>query len=261
MNKTTRNILIKISFLTFLTAFIILVTAAKLRREKGTVEDIHITLDAIEGNYFFTKEYILDYLKEKYPVSGKQMLAEDLKNVEDEIRNIPQVKTAEAFFDNKNELNIHITQRKPIARVFTTTGQTFYMDEDGYKIPVSLQYTARVPLVSGFITEKFAERDSIHSPLLKKVFSMLSLIHKDDFVNAELGQYDVQANGDIIAIPKLANFEVILAAENIEEQTKKLKVFYREGLTHIGWDSIQSINLKYGHQVVVKKMINNNTNI
>ncbi len=261
MNKTTRNILIKTSMLTFFTAFVILITTAKIRRERGTVEDIHITLDAIQGNYFFTREYILDYLKERYPVSGKQMLAEDLKNVESEIRNIPQVKDAEAFFDNKNELNIHITQRKPIARVFTLSGQTFYLDEQGYKIPVSLQYTAKVPLVTGNVTEPFTERDTIQSASLKRVFSMLTMANSDDFVHVELGQYDIENNGDIVAIPKLADFEIILATEDMKEQFKKLRVFYKEGLTYIGWDSIQSVNLKYGNQVVVKKLHNINTNI
>lgn len=261
MNKTARNILLKVSLLMFFTAFVILVATAKIRRERGTVEDIHITLDAIQGNYFFTREYILDYLKEKYPVSGKQMLAEDLKNVETEIRNIPQVRTAEAYFDNKNKLNIHITQRTPIARIFTISGQTFYLDKEGYKIPVSLQYTAKVPLVSGYISEPFSLRDTIHTPILKKVYNMLTIVNSDGFVNAEIGQYDVQQNGDIIGIPKLANFEIIFSCEDMQEQFKKLKVFYKEGLTNLGWDSIQSINLKYGHQVVVKKIQDNKTKI
>ncbi len=261
MNKTARNILLKVSLLVFFTAFIILLTTAKIRRERGIVEDIHITLDAIQGNYFFTREYILDYLKEKYPVSGKQMLAEDLKNVEAEIRNIPQVRTAEAYFDNKNKLNIHITQRIPIARIFTSSGHTFYLDTEGYKIPVSLQYTAKVPLITGYIKEPFSERDTIHTPMLKHVYDMLTHANNDGFVNAEIGQYDVQQNGDIIGIPKLGNFEIMLSYEDMQEQFKKLKVFYKEGLTSIGWDSIQSINLKYGHQVVVKKILQNNTKI
>ena len=39
----------------------------------------------------------------------------------------------------------------------------------------------------------------------------------------------------------------------MKEKLEKLKVFYKEGLTKVGWDKYSVINLKYKGQVVCER--------
>ena len=57
---------------------------------------------------------------------------------------------AELYFDNRNVLHITLTEKEPIARVFSTTGNSFYIDKIGNKIPLSEKRSARVPVFTGF---------------------------------------------------------------------------------------------------------------
>jgi cell division protein FtsQ len=45
------------------------------------------------------------------------------------------VADAEIYFDSQDVLHITATERQPIARIFTTTGTSFYIDSSGRKLP------------------------------------------------------------------------------------------------------------------------------
>lgn len=254
MKRTTRNILLKSSLILGITTFVVLFAAAKIRRDNSAVNEINVRIENIQGNYFFTNEYIIDYLKEKYPLTGKTIQTNDLVNIENDLLEIPQIKVAEAYFDNNNNLNINIRQREPIARVFNKSGQTFYIDTEGKKFPVSLQYTAKVVTITGNITELSALRDTLNTKTLKNLYKILQEVRNNKFWESEFSQYDIQEHGDIIATAKLGDFDILIEPEQIKEQLNRLDIFYSEGLTNIGWDSIQSIDLRYKNQVVVKKI-------
>ena len=50
-------------------------------------------------------------------------------------------------------LYVDIEQRTPIARVFTPMG-SFYLDQEGYVMPLSDKYTAQVIVVNGYLPIK-----------------------------------------------------------------------------------------------------------
>jgi cell division protein FtsQ len=54
-------------------------------------------------------------------------------------------------------LKARVKQKTPIARVFNSNG-SFYIDYKGGRMPLSDNFTARVPLVSGEINKKNNEK-------------------------------------------------------------------------------------------------------
>ena len=61
--------------------------------------------------------------------------------------------------------------------------------------------------------------------------------------------------GDFELIPLVGKQLIILGdANDIKEKFDNLQIFYKQGLSHEGWDKYDTINLKYRNQVVCTKI-------
>ena len=84
----------------------------------------------------------------------------DLNKLEKTVSSHPMVHKADVFVSVDGVLKAVVEQKQPLGRVFEETG-SFYLDYEGNKMPLSDNFAARVPLVSGEITavkkEKLAE--------------------------------------------------------------------------------------------------------
>ncbi len=58
------------------------------------------------------------------------------------------------FFDNNMVLHAKISEREPVARIFTITGGSFYIDSSAHRMPLSDKMNVRIPVFTGFPTDK-----------------------------------------------------------------------------------------------------------
>ena len=84
------------------------------------------------------------------------------------------IKQAQVFMSVDGSITAKIEQKKPIARV--STNASYYIDEQGSYMPLSTNYTARVPLVTGAI-----EKNN-----LSNVFSVAQKVKEDEFLKNTL---------------------------------------------------------------------------
>ncbi|HNE50382.1 MAG: cell division protein FtsQ/DivIB [Chitinophagales bacterium] len=254
MNKTTRNIIIRLSMLIGIGLFIFLVIAGNIYRSGERVKKITIAVDDIEGNYFVEKDQVLEVIQRNFKVEGKNLSGKNLEHIELVVGQIPQVKYANAFVDNQGNLSIKVEQRIPLLRVYNQQGQSFYVDEDGIKFPTTNNYTAKVPVVTGYITEQCDSTKKVNSVALKQLFSTIRLINKNELWNAMIGQYNINNSGQLELIPRLGNCTILLGdTANLEKKLKQLDVFYFDVLRKVGWDYYKVINIMYKNQVVCIK--------
>ena len=122
------------------------------------------------------------------------------------------------------------------------TGEGFYVDEDGKYMPLSRKYTSRVVVATGEISKKFA---------CEKLYPFVMMLREDDFWDALIEQIVVDRGEEIILIPKVGNFRIILGeVGNAEEKMEKLRLFLKDGIVRKGWNVYKEINLKFDNQVV-----------
>jgi cell division protein FtsQ len=139
-------------------------------------------------------------------------------------------------------------------RLIRYDGTQYYLDQYGIKIPLSEYYTCRVPLANGNIFERFEKGDSVYSFVGNELFNMASFVDKHPFYKALIEQIFVRADNELILVPKIGSRYIIFGdAQNPEKKFKKLMVFYREGLSRIGWNHYKSIDLRFDGQVICKK--------
>lgn len=180
------------------------------------------------------------------------------------LSNMPLVEHACAFSGVDGTLNISIRQRKPIARVVTKTGYSYYLGEQGHILPLSAEFTARVPVVSGDIyywpqsnkpltIDSLVLKSGAQSTMLDEVYKMVTHIHNDKILSCQIEQIHVNKN-EFELIPKIGTHVIEFGSiVNMENKFLKLKVIYYKGFSNLGWNKYSRVNLKYKNQVVCTK--------
>lgn len=177
-----------------------------------------------------------------------------------------EVKSASVHLNLDDTWRILVELRKPLARIFNTRGESFYLDEDGRTMPLSPLYSARIIPFTGFIddamdfigVEEIINNDSLKTlKLLPQIYYLSEYVCNDPFLSALIAQVEVDNHGDFVLIPIVGNHKIHFGdpynRKIVEERFKKLLVFYREALPFTGWSKYESISLKYKNQVVCKK--------
>ncbi|HEX6913849.1 MAG TPA: FtsQ-type POTRA domain-containing protein [Chitinophagaceae bacterium] len=233
------------------TATITLLVAAMQKKSTGHFNALQIEIMGAAGHVFADETDIQQILREKGVESGKAMNAVNLRAVEEALEKDPWIFNAELFFDNRNILQVRITEREPLARIFTITGGSFYLDTTGKVLPLSDKLSARVPLFTGV---PFSERLSASdSSLLKDVLRLSRFIVADSFWSAQVAQVNVSGNRFEI-VPVIGNHTILFGdGTDIEAKFRKLYAFYRNVSAKAGFDIYESINLEYEGQVVATR--------
>jgi cell division protein FtsQ len=191
------------------------------------------------------------------------------------IRNIPldqihssvmsngAVREASVYTTIDGRLRVEIQQKTPIARILNANGQSFYLDEQGFTMPLSDLYSADVPLFTGNLTEKLMDRsifelknDSsfIRRSKLDDIFEITKYISSNEFWSAQVEHIYLNASGDFVIVPRVGEHRIVLgSAENLENKFKKLMAFYVDVMPVKNLNTIKTINLKYKGQVVCEK--------
>ncbi len=227
--------------------------AAAMRQQKSErCKDYSISINGVNENLFVDEKDVLKLLSAgtEGTIKGQPMSAFDLLKLEQLLEKNVWIKDAELYFDNKEVLHVSVTEREPVARIFSTTGKSFYIDKEEKKIPLSEKMSANVPVFTGFpeISKRMTGRDS---SLLHDITVTAGFINKNPFWSAQVAQIDINAAGEFEMVPVVGNHTVKLGTgTNIEAKFNRLFVFYKNILSKTGFDKYRTIDVQYAGQVV-----------
>jgi cell division protein FtsQ len=255
-----------IGVVTIVIAFVVSVGFADHGQEVMPCTDVKVTINDTLGHNFVEAKELMELVQNKFgSLQGKPLGSINISLLEKIINTNPFISKAEVFSTIDGKINIEVKQRTPIVRVVNLKDESFYIDDQGVFMPLSDDYTARVPVANGFIFDKETERNvmvydgdtkdtSLKVSRIDEVFHVADFIYHHDFWNAQIEQIYVNAAGEIELIPRVGNQNIILGnSEMLEKKFNKLFLFYREGLNKTGWNKYKTINLKYEGQVVCTK--------
>lgn len=236
-------------------ATVFLLVAAIKSKPAKHCKSIEINIHGVSNNFFVDKKDILNTISaiEKTNPVGKAIGSFNLKKLETELEKNVWIKSAELFFDNNEILNVTVQEREPVARVFTSTGTTFYIDEELAMLPLSEKFSARLPVFTNFPSDKkiLVKADS---NLLGDIKTISLALQKDSFSMAMIDQVDITPQRVFEMIPKIGNQLIVFGdATDVETKLQKLKLFYKEIMVKAGWNNYSVINVQYKNQVVAKR--------
>jgi cell division protein FtsQ len=248
--KIVGNILWSIAGVLLVLLFII---SWKAKEEKKCAS---INVELVGENtiaLFMDEKEILQIIHEKGIRAGLPIGVVNLNALEKNLQSIKWVKHAEMFLDNQQALQIKIEQRIPIARIFTASGSSFYIDKEGWRLPLKQLTVLRLPVFTGFPSdqEKLSTPDSL---LLKDILHFTNAIQQDSFFMAQVAQINIASNGDFEMIPSLGDHVVLMGtAENIEDKLNRLFSFYKQVWVQSGVNAYQVLDCRFDHQIVALK--------
>ena len=215
---------------------------------------LYITIKNSEDNLFIDATDIRKLLKAGAgsEIKGKKMSEINLKKLEQLLRDNVWIRKAEMWFDNKNVLHVEVYEREPIARIFTTAGNTFYIDSTERKLPLSDKLSARVPVFTGFVDKKvYSAKDSL---LLGDVKNVAIYVKTDPFWMSQVAQVNITREGNFELSPVVGDHLIKLGnGKDLDKKFNRLMIFYKQVLAQKGFDSYRIVDVQYSGQVVGTK--------
>ena len=233
-------------------ASIVLLVSAVHNKEVKVCKGVEINISGVSTNFFIDKTDVYNIIKNfgGDSMQKKSLASIDLGRIEKALEKDVWVKNAELYFDNNNFLKVSVEEREPVARLFTVTGNTFYIDSSCMMLPLSDKFSARLPVFTGFTSDaRILAKDD--SSLLCSIKNMSLKILSDTFLMAMIDQIDISTNRSFELVPKLGKQRIIFGdATDVNSKFDKLKLFYKDVITQSGWNRYSTINLQYKNQVV-----------
>lgn len=204
------------------------------------IQKIEIDFDSEEVKFLSQSMVNKLLIQNNQTVQNQAKSVIDLYRLENEVLQNPFIEKASLFITIDGTLNTYIKQRQPIARVITND-ETYYLDKQGEKVPLSKNYSARVPLITGVKKDKdFVE-----------VMKLLHTIIADDFFKKEVVGIHMDASNEILLTVRSGNYKIEFGKiRSINQKLKKLKAFYSKTFEDSTMYTYKTINIKYHNQVV-----------
>ncbi len=228
----------------------------EIKQRSVLCKSILIDINRDDENYFINKA---DVLKILYSTGdsliGTKIDEIPLSLLERLIVANKYIKSAKVFIDIKGNLQVEIQQRKPLMRIINHTYQSFYIDEDGNKMPLSSLYSARSIVCNGNILEAYdGKNDTLQTALASSLYALSKYIKADEFWEAQIEQIYIEQNNDFVFIPRVGDHKIIFGdTTNMVEKFDNLMIFYNKALPKVGWQTYHTINVKYKGQIVASR--------
>lgn len=238
-----------------LIAFAGILIAANRKQSDDQIEGMIVTLKHNGREEAFLRKDDVEALigQQGVNVEDETISSIDVDAIENIVRSNPWVMDAEVYVDNNAKLNIEVVQRSPVARIFDATGNSFYLDKEGFEMPLSDRYAYSVPVFTNY---RERESDSMNNGLKLGVVHLSSIIKEDIFWNAQITQVEITGLNDF-------NFYTTLGKQKVKfgdtssalQKLENLMAFYHEVSNKIGWDRYEVLDVRFKGQVVASPSI------
>ena len=250
---------------------ILVMSFVEIRHDQVVCRKVNVMIvDSLEMRFVDRQEVMSRIVTGLGPVQGEKLEKINTKKIENQLHKHSAIKLAEAYKNVKGELCINIDQRDPIVRIMPEGDQGYYLDGEGYLIPLSESFSPHVPVITGhlpgidpkqfaslqeFRTYKKDEKDQkARIKMITDLFDMALFMDQHEFWRSLIQQIYVNREGEIEMVPRIGSQLILFGDTNrLEDKFRNLKALYKKGLSKEGWIQYNTINLKYKNQAICSK--------
>ena len=213
---------------------------------------------------FYTKGDIREMIQDsRTGIQGYPVSEINTRKLEELFLGKPYISKVDIYTTMKGILTVKIKQREPVIRVFTNESRSYYLDNEGYIMPESRNFTPFVIVANGYFPggDEINTAGNLHNIKNKQRYrpwfdalELVKKINEDDFWRSQFVQIYLNRKGKFELIPRVGGHLIILGEiSDLDEKFYKLKTLYLKGLPVEGWNNYEKIDLRYKHQVVCTK--------
>ena len=199
----------------------------------------------VDDNAPFVKQETVNKLliENKKDASSIQKVNLDLNKLERILNAQEMIEKSDVFVTIDGVLKAVVKQRNPIARFFNGDS-SFYIDYEGNTMPLSTNFTARVPLVSGELNKKNNE----------DLAELFRVIYDDAFLKKNIIGIEIMPNGSLKMLNRNFDYQIDFGRMiNVERKFKNYKAFFQKAVLDSSLYKYKKIDLRFTEQVVCTK--------
>lgn len=256
--KTIRRILIATIWMAVGGGLFTLLLAANSNKKKQVCSGYDIQVKSDFESPVIAKTEVLQWIKSvaRGGIIDQSLASLDIHAMEELVEKNPWVKDAELWFDNRNRMHVVVEERKPLARMFTTSSGSFYLDADLHRLPLKKGWTAELPVFTSWPDQnKWSRKDSL---LGMDVIALAKFIGENPFWSAQVEQIDINEGKQFELIPLVGNNVIRLGdGQDLDSKFNRLDVFYQQVLSKTGFEKYSTIDVRFKGQIIGQKNANN----
>lgn len=218
---------------------------AKSQDEKCT--DVEIVVVNGDSTAFVTPAGVMSDLKgHGVELVGKAMADINASDVEEALRDSPYLESADIVKCQGGRLLIRVSQLVPVLRVFDGD-ESYYVNRVGKRMSANMYYHCDVPVVQGHFTKRYPAT---------RLLPLINYVEGDSLLRSLVTMYLVRDTNNIIVVPQFSGHVVNIGnADDFENKFAKLKQFYNEVMPVKGWNTYDTISVKWNHQIVATRRV------
>ena len=208
-------------------------------------EFIDVEVVNADSTSFVTPQGVLNDLKgQGIHVIGKRMGEIDASDIEKTLKVSPYLENADCIKCQNGRLLIRVSQLVPVFRVFDGDA-SYYVNRAGKRMDVSAYYHCDVPVVQGHFTRSYPAT---------RLLPLIDYVERDSLLRSLVTMYQVRDTNNIIIVPSLSGHVVNIGnADGFDNKFAKLKLFYQDVMPKRGWNTYDTISVKWNHQIVATR--------
>lgn len=168
----------------------------------------------------------------------------DIYGLEQRLRASDKIQDVNVTLLSSGRVCVDVVPMRPVARVFND-GKSYYINAGGKKITAEPRYHLDVPVVVGYF-------DSIRPA--ERLLPLLDYIAADPGLSALVSTVVQERKGDIIIVPVIVGHVVNFGdTTDVADKFSRLLSFYRRVAPYKGWETYDTIAVKWRGQIVATK--------
>lgn len=213
------------------------------RNEQRKVTKIDVVFVG-ENNLFIKSETVnkllIENMNNRLAIEKDKL---DLNKLERLLDSNGMIDESDVFVSIDGVLKAVVKQKTPVVRVMNDF-ESFYVDYKGSKMPLSDNFTARVPLVSGDLNDENKE----------KLTQLFRVIHEDEFLKKNIIAIQVMPNASLKMFNRNYDYQIDFGSvRNFEVKFKNYKAFFQKAVLDSTLYKYKKIDLRFTKQVVCTK--------
>jgi cell division protein FtsQ len=186
--------------------------------------------------------------------SGQKISQIKFNLIENAVKQNEYVKRAELYVDSRDQINVMIEPKVPIARINGTYG-AYYLSENWDKMSLSPNYSMRIVHISGRVDRLINPMTQVDSFINREVKSILDYMNKNTVWRDAIDQIIVTPDGKIELALMFAEPIVKLGFIDgkFEKRMEKMNNFFKIAPNYQQLSNYSELNFEFTNQVVAKR--------
>jgi len=172
----------------------------------------------------------------------------DIDSIEKVFESLDKIEDVRVQTLTDGRILVDVDPMEPVARIFPASGRSYYINRAGKRIAASPRYHIDVPVIQGQFDDSLLRAVDI--------LPLIDYLDANPSWGALVSAIKADSPSDILILPVIRGHIVNLGRiDNLDSKFSRLKRFYEEVMPVKGWNTYDTISLKWAGQAVATRRI------